>query len=191
MTLLGMEGFKRSFEECKSQKQSGPNRSERGIRTGHFGPGTSIDNLRDPHDKKLKIRFINRNKGKKNEGKKKNIRANAIQIFISDSSIPPPPLPETPIPPPPSDEPPSPPPEPTFIPPPPSLPLDLPPDPDQVARDRHFARCCRHAFRIYQNRVQVEEFIETIGIIPKPRESPCPSPAISVIFLFWYYNNIY
>lgn len=71
MTLLGMEGFKRSFEECKSQKQSGPNRSERGIRTGHFGPGTSIDNLRDPHDKKLKIRFINRNKGKKNEGKKK------------------------------------------------------------------------------------------------------------------------
>ena len=71
MTLLGMEGFKRSFEECKSQKQSGPNRSERGIRTGHFGPGTSIDNLRDPHDKKLKIRFINRNKGKKNEGKRK------------------------------------------------------------------------------------------------------------------------
>jgi len=71
MTLLGMEGFKRSFEECKSQKQTGPNRSERGIRTGHFGPGTSIDNLRDPHDKKLKIRFINRNKGKKNEGKKK------------------------------------------------------------------------------------------------------------------------
>ena len=77
MTLLGMEGFKRSFEECKSQKQSGPNRSERGIRTGHFGPGTSIDNLRDPHDKKLKIRFINRNKGKKNEGKKKKYTCKA------------------------------------------------------------------------------------------------------------------
>ena len=80
MTLLGMEGFKRSFEECKSQKQTGPNRSERGIRTGHFGPGTSIDNLRDPHDKKLKIRFINRNKGKKNEGMK-------VVLLIPSKSI--------------------------------------------------------------------------------------------------------
>ena len=81
MTLLGMEGFKRSFEECKSQKQSGPNRSERGIRTGHFGPGTSIDNLRDPHDKKLKIRFINRNKGKKNEGKKKKLKIVILNFY--------------------------------------------------------------------------------------------------------------
>lgn len=175
MTLL--DGFKRAFQDgpetshangpgqLRNATQEDSNRPKI-VPSNHYGPGTSIDKLRDPHDKKLKFNFRNKNR-KRNDH------------LGNENSLPPvPPLPASP-PPPPAYEPPEPPPEPSHVPPPPLPPADLPPDPDQTAKIRHLERCCRHVRSIYRCRSDVEEYLETVGKIPLPKSSPCSSPAIS------------
>ena len=71
MTLL--DGFKRAFQDGpETSHANGPGQLRNAnqedstrpkiVPSNHYGPGTSIDKLRDPHDKKLKFNFRNKNR---------------------------------------------------------------------------------------------------------------------------------
>jgi len=161
-------GFKSSFQECSnSASASIPPASY----SNNFGPGISIQTLRDPSDQRFRF-----NLKKREVISKKNERKNEE---TSKKEASPDPVVENFVPPLPDYECPgavSPPPEPEL----PPLPLEeLPPDPDEWERKRHLHRCARRAVRIYKSRVDIAEHLESVAADCSPKCSPCQSPVIS------------
>ncbi|CAG5098682.1 Oidioi.mRNA.OKI2018_I69.XSR.g15885.t1.cds [Oikopleura dioica] len=162
-------GFKSSFQECpNSASSSVPPASY----SNNFGPGISIQTLRDPSDQRFRFNLKKRSRNKDRH------EESAAKLPTKEPSPEPPLAPEF-VPPLPDYECPgsqSPPPEPEL----PPLPLEeLPPDPDEWERKRHVVRCARRAVRIYKSRIDIAEHLDKVAADPSPKCSPCESPVIS------------